>query len=73
MNPATLWWMEETAAGRRFQRQVLPKSALLPKARREAEEDECEEEARLAKFRRGVPGESHRGVPGGNPTRRRQS
>lgn len=58
VDPMTVFFLEHTAVGRRFQRRVLPKSALMPNARREAEQEERDEEFR-------------RGVPGGYPTRRR--
>jgi hypothetical protein len=46
MNQATVWWLENTAAGRRTQRQMLPESALMPRARAEAREEREERERR---------------------------
>jgi hypothetical protein len=40
------WWLENTAHGRRMQRRMLPESALLPNAKREAVEEREEEERR---------------------------
>lgn len=46
MNPTTLWWLEHTPAGRRTQRRILPRSALMPRARAELEREEREERER---------------------------
>jgi hypothetical protein len=52
VNPGAAWWMEHTAAGRRFARRVLPRSAWSPRQRREAEEEERRDEERREKARR---------------------
>lgn len=46
MNPTTLWWLEHTPSGRRVQRQMLPESALMPRARAEARDEREEREQR---------------------------
>jgi hypothetical protein len=51
MNPQMVWWLENDPAGRRLQRRMLPESALLPRAKRDAQ-DERELEERQARDRR---------------------
>lgn len=51
MNPTTMWWLENSSAGRRLQRQMLPESALMPRARAEAREEREETERRIAERR----------------------
>lgn len=46
MNPTTLWWLDNTGAGRTTQRRILPRSALMPRARAELEREEREERER---------------------------
>lgn len=51
MNPQMVWWLENTATGRKVQRQMLPESALMPRARAEAREEREETERRIAERR----------------------
>ena len=46
MNPAQLWWLENTAQGRRLQRRILPRSAWGPRLRAEVADEEREQERR---------------------------
>jgi hypothetical protein len=51
VNQATIWWLDHTPAGRRTQRQMLPESALMPRARAEAQEEREERERREDEMR----------------------
>jgi predicted Rossmann fold nucleotide-binding protein DprA/Smf involved in DNA uptake len=46
VNPTMQWWLENTSQGRRTQIRTMPRSALMPRARAQLEEDEREEERR---------------------------